>query len=363
MVNKEEVKAFNTKPLKLSANNFTPLSRTPWAGEQISRNIKDLVAPDRVGDKIGESWEFSCDPDFPSKVVSTGVTLKDWVELDPARVLSTTAVTAGATGIDLLVKILGPADRLSVQVHPGDDDPALKPNECGKPESWLVLDAEPGAGIYLGFSRPVTTQDLRDVIQNEPHTLEEYLNFIEVKPGDYFEILPGVPHAIGGGTTILEPQRVLPGKSGKTFRFWDWGRKYNKQGLPDEDGEARELHLEEALNLIRPEELSGDLFLQNVQRHGFELEVNGIKSYSFPANEFYQTHYFETDGPVRAKIEIIGGYGALVVLGGQLMINGVTFRKGESGLLPATCMPCEARIEPDSTYAIIHPAGAKYCLS
>ena len=49
---------------------------------------------------------------------------------------------------------------------------------------------------------------------------------MEVKPGDYFEIEPGVTHAIGPGVTLLEPQRIIKGQSGKTYRLWDWGRKY-----------------------------------------------------------------------------------------------------------------------------------------
>ncbi len=43
----------------------------------------------------------------------------------------------------LLVKYLFTSDKLSVQVHP--------PGERGKEECWLVVDAEPGAVLGVGF--------------------------------------------------------------------------------------------------------------------------------------------------------------------------------------------------------------------
>ena len=65
--------------------------------------------------------------------------------------------------------------------------------------------------------------------------MQNYLNYIPVKPGDFMVIPAGSIHAIGKGVTLCEIQQ----KSGVTYRVWDW----NRAGL---DGKPRELHIKEA---------------------------------------------------------------------------------------------------------------------
>ena len=62
------------------------------------------------------------------------------------------------------------------------------------------------------------------------------LRFVPVAPGDFFTIGPGTPHAIGPGLTLVEPQQVLPGRRGLTYRYWDWNRRYDAEGRPDPQG-------------------------------------------------------------------------------------------------------------------------------
>jgi mannose-6-phosphate isomerase len=71
--------------------------------------------------------------------------------------------------------------------------------------------------------------------------VEPLLNFIEVEPGDVLEVGPGTPHAVGEGLLLLEPQRLLPGHRGVTWRYWDWNRRF--------EGVVRDLHLEHALSV------------------------------------------------------------------------------------------------------------------
>ena len=199
-----------SKPLLLRPDNFLPLARTPWAGSTIAAKYKSDLVPESAGKKIGEAWEFSCDPSFPSKLKDYPVTLS---ELFLARAPEIFGPANSDKRCELLVKLINASDPLSVQVHPRDDDPDLKSNECGKPESWYVLDAEPGAGIYLGFSRKMSRDELRQGLLSG--NSRELLQFVAVKPGDYFEIEPGVAHCVGPGVTLLEPQRVVEGLSGK----------------------------------------------------------------------------------------------------------------------------------------------------
>ena len=70
------------RPLLLQPDNFTPPARTPWGGRRIAGGLK-LNAGLTVGGVVGEAWELSVEPDFPSRVVD-GPTLDEVLRSDPA---------------------------------------------------------------------------------------------------------------------------------------------------------------------------------------------------------------------------------------------------------------------------------------
>jgi mannose-6-phosphate isomerase len=323
----------------------------------LGRSLKRGV-PGAAGARIGEAWEFSCDPAFPSRVVGTGQTLLALVEAFPDAVLS----PASHGRCDILVKLLDASAELSLQVHPGDDDPALAPAECGKPESWLVLAAAPGAGIYLGFSRAVAKDTLRAALAGGD--ARSLLHFEPVKAGDYFEIGPGVPHAIGPGVTLLEPQRVIPGRAGKTFRMWDWNRRYDAAGLPDPRGAARPLHLEDSLRLVDPERQVGAAFTAGLRVAGEVLLAKaGVTVTRFARQAPYQTLTLRSSGEATLSWSIEGGYGALVMLAGSLSTpGGAKLSAGEPALLPASAMPLTSRLSPGTEFAVVMPREAALAL-
>ncbi len=346
-------------PVPLAANNFTPLSRTPWAGDRIGRLYKDAVVTGAAGLAIGESWEFSCDPVFPSRLAAGGQELLALVEKNAAPILSPDLVARGVS-CEILVKLLDTADALSLQVHPPDKDPNLKAGECGKPESWLILAAEPGAGIYLGFKQSFDRDALRKILTSGD-AAKDALYFQPVAVGDYFEIEPGVAHLIGGGVTLLEAQRIVPGKSGKTYRLWDWGRKYDAEGrLDPKTGKARELHLDEALPLIDPRSQVGPAYAESLRRRPRVDQLpSGAKVEAFPANPYYQVSSVELRRGAPLALEILGGYGALVVLKGRLVAHGVPLSKGQSALLPHQAMPLQLKAEDDARFVVVAPATAR----
>lgn len=67
----------------------------------------------------------------------------------------------------------------------------------------------------------------------------QLLNYVPIKPGDFFRIDPGTVHAIRTGTLILETQQ----SSDITYRVYDYDR------LGD-DGKPRDLHLAQSLEVI-----------------------------------------------------------------------------------------------------------------
>lgn len=138
----------------------------------------------------------------------------------------------------LLVKIIQANDTLSIQVHP-DDDWAVKlegSGNRGKTECWYVLDAADDAKLVYGIKKGYTNEVLAKAIQT--NDLEKYLEFVNVKKGDFIYIPAGTVHAIGSGLRLLEVQQSCD----LTYRLYDWGR-------------GREVHIEKGLSVIKYEDV------------------------------------------------------------------------------------------------------------
>ncbi|GMN04158.1 class I mannose-6-phosphate isomerase [Erythrobacter sp. MTPC3] len=127
---------------------------------------------------------------------------------------------------DLLVKYLFTSEKLSVQVHPRASD--AKAGEVGKEECWLVLDAQPGAQLAIGFKNELTSEAVRKAALDG--SIEQLLSWHDAKAGDVFYLPAGTVHAIGPGLSLVEVQQ----NSDTTFRLFDYGR-------------PRELHLDRAI--------------------------------------------------------------------------------------------------------------------
>jgi mannose-6-phosphate isomerase len=230
------------RPHLLTPDNFTPPARTPWGGTRIVARFKaGLGLADQV---VGEAWELSFGPELPSRTTE-GTLLRDLVAADRERYLGREAAHGASA---LLVKWLDADDDLSVQIHPDVEDPDLAPDETGKPECWYIVEAAPGAGIYLGLAEGVDAAQMRRALAAS-EDISKLLRFQPVAPGDFYLLPPGLPHAVGKGVTLVEPQYVAPGKKGVTLRYWDWNRRYDARGLRDPQGKARELHVERALQV------------------------------------------------------------------------------------------------------------------
>ncbi len=358
--------AFVRRPILLRPDNFTVSQKTPWAGTRIAATYKSFLFPGASKPAIGESWEFSCDPAAPSALLDAPGTLPDLVKAFPVGILSEAlANKEKSPSCEILLKIINAAEPLSFQVHPKDGDANLKSGECGKPESWLILDSEPGAGIYLGFSRSFS-RDFLKILLRSGRNLKPFLNFVPVKPGDYFDIEPGVPHAIGPGVTLLEPQRILSGKSGKTYRIWDWGRRYDSHGNPAKDGggQSRPMHLEAALEIIDPTRQVGKKFSDKCRRHGIERDFgSGLVVTEFPGNGYYQLHRFSFAGPAKLNTDIRDGYGVLTCLHGEVFITTrdkwvVRVPAGHTALIPAAALPVDVAAERPTDATIVVPGSS-----
>ena len=109
----------------------------------------------------------------------------------------------------LLVKYLFTSEKLSVQVHPSDTQTlAAGLGRQGKEECWLVIDAEPGATLGIGFKGEVDAGAMRAAALDG--SIEDMLVWHPVKAGDFFYIPANTVHAIGGGCSIIARCSVCP---------------------------------------------------------------------------------------------------------------------------------------------------------
>jgi mannose-6-phosphate isomerase len=136
-------------------------------------------------------------------------------------------------GADLLVKYLFTSEKLSVQVHPGDEAARAAGHRQGKDEAWVILEAEPDARIGLGLRHEVSRDELRAAALDG--SIGHLLDWRPVKAGDVFYSPAGTVHALGAGLVLVEIQQNLD----LTYRLYDYGR-------------PRELHLEEGIAVADP---------------------------------------------------------------------------------------------------------------
>ena len=264
-------------------------------------------------DKVAEAWVLSAHPDGQSRVINgrhSGAYLGKYIETMGKTSLGWKC--SPLRSFPLMVKLIDAETDLSVQVHPDDDYALANESSYGKNEMWYVLDSKPGAGLYAGFRRDVTREEVEAAVKNG--TVTELLNFVPTKRGDVFFIPAGTVHAIGAGNLICEVQQ----SSNCTYRLYDYDRV-------DRYGNRRELNLEKGLEVAdyskyEPQRIEGEgnLICRCKYFEALVYDVNG--NMTVPAD----------DSKFDAAV-CLEGEGSLACADSE-----VSFRKGESAFLPAS---------------------------
>lgn len=308
---------------------FEPLlKRIRWGG----RRLGDVLGkPIDDADDYAESWEIADHGDDQSIVARgefAGWTLSRLVRERGDELLGRHARVVREQ-FPLLVKFLDANDRLSVQVHPNDEQAIrFDPTENGKTEAWVVLAAEPRSLIYAGLKPGVDAAALRAHLA--AGTVVECLHAFHPRPGDCLFIPAGTVHALGEGIMIAEVQQ----SSDITFRLFDWNRL-------DRDGNPRQLHIEESLAVIdfargpvdpvRPESIA---------------EEPGGRSERLAACEHFELRRHAIDRPL--AVSRPGECTIVLALTGAADLRWnderADFSRGRTALIPATSP--EVRIEP-----------------
>lgn len=210
---------------------LAPYFRTRIWGFQDLRPWYDYTTE---GEPIGEVW-LTGDACVVETGPLAGMSFKDFTARYSAPLLG--ASRAGQE-FPLLIKVLFPKEKLSVQVHPDDKLAQSFGEPRGKTECWYALDAQPDATVALGLKDGVTTDQVREAIAAA--TLENLLQWLQVNKGDMIFVDAGTVHAIAPGSVLLEVQQ----NSDLTYRIYDYGR-------------PRELHLEKSFAAMRMKSHAG----------------------------------------------------------------------------------------------------------
>lgn len=203
----------------------------PWGTQDLS----PIYPNHRFEQKIGEAWLTGDDCKVANGPLA-GKTLAQISEKYQRELVGEAA--RDAARFPLLLKFLFPREKLSVQVHPDDEQARRVGEPWGKTECWYVAHARPGAQIALGMKPGVTAAQLEKSIHEK--RAEELLNWIEVYAGDMIYVCGGTVHTLGPGSVIVETQQ----QSDTTYRLYDYGR-------------PRELHLEKGMAAVKEKVASG----------------------------------------------------------------------------------------------------------
>ncbi len=213
-----------------------------WGGNRIKETYHRQNTPDRCA----ESWEIADRPEGMSIVENGPLKGKSLQQL--MQTLQTDLLGPqykGRQTFPLLIKIIDAREDLSVQVHPNDNN-AHRTGGDPKTEMWYILDATSNATIYAGMQQGVTPERFQNAI--EDGTVQSLLAKVPAKPGRTIFVPGGKVHAIGAGCLLLEIQQ----NSNTTYRVFDWNRV-------DADGNTRDLHIEQAMQVIDWEHMKPEI--------------------------------------------------------------------------------------------------------
>ena len=264
-----------------------------WGGSKLKTEFHKNVDLDRVA----ESWELAAHKDGTSGFDGETFSLADLFEKH-RELIGTNAEKFER--FPMIIKLIDAKNNLSVQVHPSDEYALKNENSYGKTEMWYVVEAEEGAGLYVGFNRDVTEAEFRALIAE--NRLQEVLNFIPVKPGEWFFIEAGTVHAIGKGVVIAEVQQ----NSNLTYRLYDYGRV-------GADGKPRELHVEKGVKVSKLTAYVPDKRTSCEYFSCESIALSGSRTFTADKTSFV----------------------ALVIMDGSLSVAGREYQKGDTVFVPA----------------------------
>lgn len=213
----------------------------PWGGHWMER-VCGLPADGAPN----HAWCFDCVPEENSLLLGFGehrveIPSVNLVLTRPKQLLGEAICARFGAEFPIRFDFLDTVGggNLSLQVHPLTS--YIRKHfgmDYTQDESYYMLDAEPGACVYLGLKQGVD----RDAMLRDLHRAQEedfdfpaetYVNQFPARKHDHFLIPAGTVHCSGKDSMVLE---ISATPYIFTFKLWDWGRV----GL---NGRPRPIHL------------------------------------------------------------------------------------------------------------------------
>jgi mannose-6-phosphate isomerase class I len=212
----------------------------PWGGHWMEE-VCDLPR-----DVPNYAWCFDCVPEENSLLLGFGghrveLPAIDLVFSQPRALLGDAVYERFGAEFPIRFDFLDTVGggNLSLQVHPLTRYTREKFGmDYTQDESCYLLDAGPGATVYLGLKDDISPREMiHDLYRaqegGEAFPAEKYVNRWTARKHDHFLIPAGTIHCSGAGSMVLE---ISATPYIFTFKLWDWGRL----GL---DGQPRPIHI------------------------------------------------------------------------------------------------------------------------
>jgi len=306
-----------------------------WGSRSLAPLFDDSLA---AGEPVGEVWLTGDKCTFASGLMSGRTLGEAWPGLSPEW--TGRRLEAGPR-IPLLVKFIFPEDKLSVQVHPGDEyarEHETAAGGTGKTEMWYAVSARPNAELRLGLEPGVTRDSFRSALAGAD--IERCLSALPVKPGDAFFVPAGTAHTIGPGMLLCEVQQ----NSDITYRVFDYNRR-------QADGSLRPLHVREALDVLEfGKQRCG-------KTRGLQIRQGSLCKTYLAACRYFAAEIWEFPDAVDASV-CPDRFELLIPLSGQGRIHwqseSMPLSPGETWLIPAALgkyrLTAESNIQLLRTY-------------
>ncbi len=204
---------------------------------------------------------------------------------------------------------------LSLQCHPR---PEFIIHHFGETftqdETYYILDAQPGAQVYLGFQQGIDPNEFRAALEaSQRDTIEvDVAKFVQVHPAnkhDLFLIPNGTIHCSGVNNMVLE---ISATPYIFTFKMYDWLRL-------DLDGKPRPINIERAFENLRFE-IQGDVVKNELLPKPTEIaNGDGWQLVHLPTHQrhFYDVYRYEIEAGGCVEVETNGSCQVMSLVEGK----------------------------------------------
>lgn len=284
-----------------------------WGGQK----IKTILGKDYGDlDNCGETWELSGVKGNISEVANgifAGSKITALIQEHQEALVGKKIYQQFGNEFPLLIKFIDAAQDLSIQVHPDDKMAKERHDGFGKTEMWYILQADENASLISGFNKETNKEEY--LTSFNAGKLTDLLNREEAKKHDVFFLPAGRVHTIGAGLMLAEIQQT----SDITYRIYDFDRV-------DQEGNKRELHLEEALDAID---------FKHYPNYKPPFVDHRNQTNSIISTPFFTTNKLTLDQTLDLDRSNLDCFKIYIGVGGNGKVAGESIKFGEVMLVPA----------------------------